>query len=97
MQDEALRVARPVILGAGHEQEHELEEGVLVWGDLFTVDVDPSGCSDGALWLLGDLVHRALAERSEALRFARVVLRKRGAAFAEYTARQGARLPFPLG
>jgi type VI protein secretion system component VasA len=96
-QDDAVRVPRPVVQRAVHEQEHELVDGALAWGDLYTIDVDAAGSTDGALWLVGELVHRALAERSEALRFARMVLRKGGAPFAEYAARQGVRLPFPLG
>ncbi|HEY1698015.1 MAG TPA: type VI secretion system baseplate subunit TssF [Polyangiaceae bacterium] len=95
--DEAVRIARPRILHAAQTREHELVDGALAWGDLFTVDVDPAGCTDGALWLAGELLHRALAERSEALRYARLALRKSGAPFAEYGARQGIRLPFPLG
>jgi type VI protein secretion system component VasA len=96
-QDEAFGVPRPAVLGAAHEQEHELAGGMPAWGDHHTVDLDPAGCTDGALWLVGELVHRALAERSEALRFVRLSLRKRGVRFAEYPARQGVRLPFPLG
>jgi len=96
-QDEAVRIARPKVLHAAQAREHELVDGALAWGDIFTVDVDPAGCSDGALWLTGELLHRALAERSEALRYARLAVRKGGASFAEYSARQGARLPFPLG
>jgi type VI protein secretion system component VasA len=96
-QDEAVRVPRPTVLSAHHEKEHDLVDGALAWGDAFTLDLDPEGCTDGALWLVGELLHRALAERSEALRFARVILQKAGAPFAEYAARQGARLAFPLG
>jgi type VI protein secretion system component VasA len=96
-QDEAVRIPHPGFRSARHEQEHELVDGALAWGDLFTIDVDGSGCTDGALWLVGELVHRALAERSEALRFSRLVLQKDGAPFAEYAPRQGIRLPFPLG
>lgn len=96
-QDEAVRIPRPTIAGVAQEREHELVDGALAWGDLFTIEADPAGCSDGALWLVGELVHRALAERNEALRYARLVLLKSGAPFAEYAARQGARLPFPLG
>jgi type VI protein secretion system component VasA len=96
-QDEAFGVPRPMVLGVAHEQEHELADGMPAWGDHHTVDLDPAGCTDGALWLVGELVHRALAERSEALRFVRLSLRKRGIRFAEYPARQGVRLPFPLG
>ncbi|HEY6459862.1 MAG TPA: type VI secretion system baseplate subunit TssF, partial [Polyangiaceae bacterium] len=95
--DEAVRVPLPRILATTQAQEHELVDGMLAWGDHYALDVDPSGCSDGALWLVGELLHRALAERSEALRHVRVTLRKHGAAFAEYGPRQGARLPFPLG
>jgi type VI protein secretion system component VasA len=96
-QEEAVHIPRPTVTRVAHEREHELVDGALAWGDLFTVEVDPAGCSDGALWLLGELVHRALAERNEALRYARLVLVKGGAPFAEYAPRQGARLPFPLG
>jgi type VI protein secretion system component VasA len=96
-QDEAVHIPRPTVTRAAQEREHEPADGALAWGDLFTVDVDPAGCTDGALWLLGDLVHRALAERNEALRYARLVLVKSGALFAEYGPRQGVRLPFPLG
>lgn len=96
-QDEAIWIPRPTVLSVSHEQEHELSGGMLAWGDHYTVDVDPAGCTDGALWLMGELLHRALAERTEALRFARLSLRKRGTDFAEYAPRQGLRLPFPLG
>ncbi|MGH7294068.1 MAG: type VI secretion system baseplate subunit TssF, partial [Polyangiaceae bacterium] len=96
-QDEAVGVPIPIVLAATHEQEHELADGMFAWGDHFALDVEAAGCTDGALWLVGELLHRALAERSEVLRFARLSMRKRGAAFAEYLARQGMRLPFPLG
>jgi type VI protein secretion system component VasA len=96
-QDAAFGVPRPAVLGLAHEQEHRLESGIAAWGDHHTLDLDPAGCTDGALWLVGELFHRALAERSEALRFVRLSLRRRGTAFAEYPARQGVRLPFPLG
>jgi type VI secretion system protein ImpG len=97
VQDEATRIERPRLLGMEHVREHELEGGVLGWGDRFTLDTDASCCSDGELWLLGALIHRALAERNEALRFSRLVLLRGGAPFAEYAPRPGARLPFPLG
>jgi type VI protein secretion system component VasA len=96
-QDEAVWIPRPTVLAATHEQEHELVGGMFAWGDHYSLDVEPAGCTDGALWLVGELLARALAERTEALRFARVSLSKRGAPFAEYPARQGVRLPFPLG
>jgi type VI protein secretion system component VasA len=96
-QDEAVHIPRPIVTRAAQDREHELPDGALAWGDRFTVEVDPAGCTDGALWLVGELVHRALAERNEALRYARLVLVKSGAPFAEYAPRQGARLPFPLG
>ena len=96
-QDEAVHIPRPTVMRATQECEHELVDGALAWGDLFTIEVEPTGCTDGVLWLLGELVHRALAERNEALRYARLALLKSGAPFAEYAPRQGARLPFPLG
>jgi type VI protein secretion system component VasA len=96
-QDQAVWIPRPTVLGASHEQEHELVGAALAWGDHYTLSLDPAGCTDGALWLVGELLHRALSERSEALRFARLSLFKRGTPFAEYAARQGVRLPFPLG
>jgi hypothetical protein len=96
-QDEAVRIPRPTIARATQEREHELADGALAWGDLFTIEAEAAGCTDGALWLVGELLHRALAERNEALRYTRLVLRKSGAPFAEYAPRQGARLPFPLG
>jgi type VI protein secretion system component VasA len=97
MQDMATRVARPRLLTSKHVREHELIDGVLGWGDRFVVDSDAGGCSDGELWLVGALLHRAIAERGEALRFSRLVLQRGGALFADYGARPGARLPFPLG
>jgi type VI protein secretion system component VasA len=97
LQDEAVRVMRPDVLGTEHAREHELEDGVLAWGDAFVLDVHADGASDGELWLAGALVHMALAERNEALRFCRLTLRRDGAPFADYAARRGARLPFPLG
>jgi type VI protein secretion system component VasA len=97
LQDDAVWIPRPTILAAAHEQEHELAGGMLAWGDHYTLSLDPAGCTDGALWLVGELLHRALAERTEALRFARLSVRKGGTEFAEYPARQGVRFPFPLG
>jgi len=97
MQDEATRIARPRLLGMDPTCEHELTGGVLGWGDRFVLDVDASGCRDGELWLQGALIHRAIAERGEALRFSRLVLQRHGATFADYGPRPGARLPFPLG
>jgi hypothetical protein len=97
LQDEAFRVTRPDVLRTEHSLEHELEDGVLAWGDAFVVDVRADAASDGELWLVGALVHMALAERDEALRFCRLTLRRDGAPFADYAPRRGARLPFPLG
>jgi type VI secretion system protein ImpG len=97
MQDEATRVQRPRLVATEHAREHQLTDGILEWGDRFIVDTDAAGCSDGELWLIGTLLHRALAERNEALRFTRLVLRRDGAPFAGYAPRPGSRLPFPLG
>lgn len=95
--DDAVRVVPPDVLRVDHAPEHDLVGAALEWGDLFTIDAHAPGATEGELWLVGELVHRAIAERNEALRFARVVLLRDGAPFAEYAARRGARLPFPLG
>jgi type VI protein secretion system component VasA len=95
--DEAARVERPRLLTTQHSRVHRLSDAVLEWGDLFVVDTDAAACSDGELWLSGHLIHRAIAERSEALRFTRLELRRGGAPFAEYAPRSGSKLPFPLG
>ena len=95
--DAATRVTRPRFAAMDHVGVHQLTGGVLGWGDLFVLDTEASASSDGELWLLGALVQRALAERTEALRFTRLVLTRGGAPFAEYEPRAGARLPFPLG
>lgn len=97
MQDEATRVQRPRLVASEHVREHQLTDGILEWGDRFVLDTDATGCSDGELWLQGALLHRALAERNEALRFTRLVLRRGGTPLAEYAPRPGGRLPFPLG
>jgi type VI protein secretion system component VasA len=97
MQDEALRIVQPAFTGMQHTREHQLTDGVLGWGDRFVLDTEATDCREGELWLLGALVHGALAERSEALSFVRLVLRRGGAPFADYGTRPGARLPFPLG
>jgi type VI protein secretion system component VasA len=95
--DDAVRVARPEILHVNQVQEHDLVDGAFEWGDRFTIDARAPGATEGEVWLVGELLHRALSERNEALRFARLVLLRDGAPFAEYAARHGARLPFPLG
>jgi type VI protein secretion system component VasA len=97
LADDSVRIHRPRFVSVEHAREHRLEAGVLGWGDAFTVELDATPCSEGELWLLGSLLERALAERSEALRFSRVVLRRNGATLAEYAPRRGERLPFPLG
>jgi type VI secretion system protein ImpG len=97
LADEAVRIARPAVLSAEHVREHELEDGVLWWGDTVVLDAAGGACTRGELWLLGSLLARTLAERTEALRFSRLTLRRDGAPFAEYARRSGARFPFPLG
>ena len=97
VQEASVRFRPPRILGASHALEHALADGVIAWGDVFTLDVDATGCGAGELWLLGHLIHQALFERSERLRFSKLSLRRGGEPFADYAAHQGARLPFPLG
>jgi type VI protein secretion system component VasA len=95
--DEAVRITRPGWSSAEHTREHDLDGGALRWGDAFAVETAGGAGTPGELWLLGELLSRALSERSEALRFSRLSLRRGGAPFAEYAPRPGARFPFPLG
>jgi type VI protein secretion system component VasA len=91
------RIARPRIARAEQRREHQLVDGVLGWGDAFGIDVHQAEAREGETWLVGALLHRAFAERNERLRFSRLTLTRDGRAFAEYGARPGERLPFPLG
>jgi type VI secretion system protein ImpG len=96
-QESHHRIARPRIARAEHVREHQLVDGVLCWGDAFAIDVHRAESREGEAWLIGALVHRALAERNERLRFSRLTLTRDGRAFADYPARPGERMPFPLG
>ncbi|WP_394822257.1 type VI secretion system baseplate subunit TssF [Pendulispora albinea] len=99
-QDGQARVRRPQFLQMRRAREHTLSGRTLQWGDAFEVDVGLGACSEGEAWLVGALLARALAERSEAIDFSRLTLVRGGArrrVFAEYAPRPGERLPFPLG
>jgi hypothetical protein len=91
------RVSRLGALNVLHERSHRLDGGRLSWGDTFTLEAPASALNAGELWLIGSFLHRALAERSESLRFSRLKLRREGSDFADYGERMGQRLPFPLG
>jgi hypothetical protein len=61
------------------------------------VDLEAPHASVGEAWLLGELLSRAIAERNERLRFSTLAATQAGEHLAEFSPRQGVRLPFPLG
>lgn len=95
--DEQARIGVPRFTNADHVREHRLSEGMLEWGDVFTVELDAPNATEGEAWILSELLSRAIAERNERLRFSRLNVTRESAIFAEFAARRGARLPFPLG
>ncbi len=97
VHDELARVQVPRFSKADHVREHRLSEGMLEWGDVFTVDLDAPNATEGEAWILSELLSRAIAERNERLRFSSLTVTRDAASFGEFAPRQGARLPFPLG
>ncbi|MCL2723964.1 MAG: type VI secretion system baseplate subunit TssF [Polyangiaceae bacterium] len=96
-QDNSTWVRSPRFVQSEHCREHMLQGGVFRWGDEFTIDVERDFSSHAETWLIGLFLSRALAERSERLRFVKLTLRETGDVVAEYDARDGERLPFPFG
>jgi type VI secretion system protein ImpG len=96
-RDEQTRVQVPRVNKVAHAREHRLVDGMLEWGDAFHVDLAAPLASEGETWLLGELLSRAIAERSERLRFSRLRLTVASAELATFSTRQGARFPFPIG
>jgi type VI secretion system protein ImpG len=96
-RDESARIQVPRFAEAGHVRTHRLVDGMLEWGDSFSVDLDAPHASVGEAWLLGELLSRAIAERNERLRFSTLAATRAGEHLAEFSPRQGVRLPFPLG
>jgi type VI secretion system protein ImpG len=92
-----VRVRQLPIRSVQHRREHRLKDGVIQWGDRFSVDADALGNTPGEAWLTGSILSFAIAEREERLRFSRLSVLRDGERFADYRARDGARLPFPLG
>ena len=97
VRDENARVQVPRFSGAHHERVHRLVDGMLEWGDAFKVDLVAPHASGGEAWLLGELLALAVAERNERLRFSTLTANRDGALVGTYRARQGMRMPFPLG
>jgi type VI protein secretion system component VasA len=97
VRDESARIFVPRFTRATHERSHRLVEGMLEWGDSFSVDVDAGDASVGETWLLGELLSRAIAERNERLRFSTLSMTRSATKVAEFSPLQGVRLPFPLG
>jgi type VI protein secretion system component VasA len=96
-QDNSMWVRSPRFVQSGHRCEHLLRDGVFSWGDELTIDVERGFSSEAETWLIGFLLSRALAERSERLRFVKLTLREAGNVVAGYNERDGQRLPFPFG
>jgi type VI protein secretion system component VasA len=97
VRDESARIQVPRFGRATHERTHRLVDGMLEWGDAFTVAFDAPDASVGEAWLMNELLSRAIAERNERLRFSTLKVVVRDGALAEFPPRRGARLPFPLG
>jgi type VI protein secretion system component VasA len=97
VHDEHARIQVPRFTKADHVREHRLSEGMIEWGDVFTVDLDAPNATEGEAWILSELLSRAIAERNERLRFSSLRVTRESAGFADFSPRQGARLPFPLG
>jgi type VI protein secretion system component VasA len=96
-RDEGARIQLPRFHGVAHAREHRVRAGMLEWGDAFSVDLDSVDATVGEAWLLGELLSRGIAERNELLRFSTLTVRRGKEPPTEFSARQGARLPFPLG
>jgi hypothetical protein len=97
VRDASARIQVPSFAGARHDRVHRLVDGMLEWGDAFTVEMLAPQASTGEAWLLGELLARAIADRNERLRFSTLVVTRDGGVAARYSARQGKRLPPPLG
>jgi hypothetical protein len=97
VHDEQARIQVPRFTKADHVREHRLSEGMLEWGDAFTVNLDTPNATEGEAWILSELLSRAIAERNERLRFSSLKVTRQSESFAEFARRQGGRLPFPLG
>jgi eukaryotic-like serine/threonine-protein kinase len=96
VRDETSRIAIPHFTSAKHDRVHRLVDGMLEWGDAFSVTLDTPHASVGETWLLHELLSRAIAERTELARFS-TLSATHGSTQAEFGVRQGVRLPFPLG
>jgi type VI protein secretion system component VasA len=86
-------------LGATRRSSYRVLRDEVVHGDDVDLVLDEGAFGGrGATWLVGELVARAIAERAEALRFARVRwVRRDGTRVADYGRRTGERLPPPFG
>ncbi|WP_394848624.1 type VI secretion system baseplate subunit TssF [Pendulispora brunnea] len=95
------RIRLPEILEMHHERESRMQPGAE-WeqGDHFQLTVDGSA-SVGEMWLLREILSRALTERQNRLRFSRLTLERSGTHptkdFTNYDAREGERHAAPLG
>jgi type VI protein secretion system component VasA len=96
-RDESARVQVPRFTRTAHARVHRLVDGMLEWGDSFSLNLDAPQASAGEAWLICELLSRAIAERNERLRFSRLVVTRDGEHLADFSPRQGVRLPFPLG
>ncbi|WP_394847437.1 type VI secretion system baseplate subunit TssF [Pendulispora brunnea] len=85
---------------------HQLERRGLSGGgsqqvDHFDVQIDKTACSDAEAFVVCHHVSRAVAERNDLMRASRLTAScqkgRREEIFAEYDARDGERLSFPLG
>ena len=86
------------ILSVARRSSHRVVRDEVVHGDDVDIELDEGAWGGrGAAWLVGEIAARALAERTDLLRYTRTRWVHRGHALADYGRRTGERLPFPIG